>query len=375
MSDWYRVVNAGEVPSPAVLVYADRLQANLRRMVAITGGSARLRPHVKTHKVAEIIRRQLEMGIARFKCATLAEAEMVAGCGGTDVLIAYQPVGPNVGRLLDLMGAFPRTAFSVVVDDADAARELSRVCSGAGRSVEVLLDLDLGMHRTGVPPDGAGIALYERLSNLPGIRPGGLHAYDGHIHDSDVRMRTRACEEALAPVLRLRERLAGAGMSVPRLVVGGTPTFAIHARRADVECSPGTCVLWDAGYGSKFPDLGFEPAAVVLTRVVSRPGGNRLCLDLGHKAIASEMPHPRVQFLDLADAKPVMHSEEHLVIETERAGEFAVGDCLYGVPWHICPTMALHAEVVVVEQGRAGRRWEVTARSRATKAESRGTRT
>jgi D-serine deaminase-like pyridoxal phosphate-dependent protein len=83
------------------------------------------------------------------------------------------------------------------------------------------------------------------------------------------------------------------------------------------------------------------------------------------------MPHPRVRFLNLPDAKPVMHSEEHLVVETERAGEFSIGDCLYGVPWHICPTMALHAEVAVVEQGRAERRWEVTARGRATKSEIR----
>jgi D-serine deaminase-like pyridoxal phosphate-dependent protein len=110
--------------------------------------------------------------------------------------------------------------------------------------------------------------------------------------------------------------------------------------------------------------MPFVPAAVVLTRVVSKPGPNRLCLDLGHKAIASEMPHPRVEFLNLEDANFITHSEEHLVVETSRAAEFNLGDCLYGVPRHICPTVALHAEAVVIENGKSAERWRVVARDR-----------
>jgi D-serine deaminase-like pyridoxal phosphate-dependent protein len=102
-----------------------------------------------------------------------------------------------------------------------------------------------------------------------------------------------------------------------------------------------------------------------LTRVVSKPGANRLCLDLGHKAIASENPQPRVQLLNLPDASAVGHSEEHLVIETPRAPEFAVGDCIYGVPRHICPTVALHSHAVVVREGRAETMWRISARDRA----------
>jgi len=147
-------------------------------------------------------------------------------------------------------------------------------------------------------------------------------------------------------------------------VAGGTPTFPIHAQRKDVECSPGTCVLWDAGYASKLPDLDFVPAALVLTRVISKPAADRLCLDLGHKAIASENPHPRVQFLNLPNAKAVMHSEEHLVIESVNASELSVGDCLYGVPWHVCPTVSLHSEAVTVRDHKAGECWRITARER-----------
>ena len=101
-----------------------------------------------------------------------------------------------------------------------------------------------------------------------------------------------------------------------------------------------------------------------LTRVVSKPGADRLCLDLGHKAVAAENPAPRVKFLNLPDAVAIGHSEEHLVVESAQAGKFAVGDCLYGVPRHICPTVALHSEAVVIRSGIATERWRVTARER-----------
>ena len=132
----------------------------------------------------------------------------------------------------------------------------------------------------------------------------------------------------------------------------------------DVECSPGTCVFWDFGYADKLADMDYLIAALVLTRVVSKPGSNRLCLDLGHKAIAAENPQPRVRLLGLEDAAFVTHSEEHLVVETPRAAEFKVGDALFGIPRHICPTVALHSEAVVIRSGRAVERWKVTARER-----------
>ena len=372
---WAQVETAHEIPSPALLVYRDRVLANVQRMIDLAGGAQRLRPHIKTHKMPALTRMQLARGISKFKCATIAEAEMAAACGVSDMLLAYQPVGPNVGRVVALAASFPGTAFSVVADSPEPMRELSEAVerANAGRPgskerippLEVLIDLDVGQHRTGVPADDPkAVELYHLLAALPCLRPGGLHAYDGQITEPDPARRATACDEAFAPVARLRARLLDAGLPVPRIVAGGTPTFALHARREGVECSPGTCVFWDAGYAAKLPDLGFLPAATLLTRVASKPGPGRLCLDLGHKALASEMPHPRVQFPSLPDARAVLHSEEHLVIETVRAAEFRVGDCLYGVPWHICPTVALHTEAIVIEQGRVVDRWNVAARER-----------
>lgn len=361
---WHSVANLPEVTSPALLVYPERVEANIRHMLQIAGRAERLRTHVKTHKLAEVVRMQLAHGITKFKCATIAEAEMTAGCGATDVLLAYQPVGPAVGRLIQLAKAFPKTKFSAIADDAEALRNLSDAIAGAGLVLEVLLDIDCGMHRSGVAPGPQAGELYHLIGTLPGLKPGGFHAYDGQIHDRDLTIRTKACESAFAPVEELREQLTRSGMSVPNVVAGGTPTFPIHARRSEFECSPGTCVFWDFGYATKLPDLDFLPAALLLTRVVSKPTATRLCLDLGHKAVASENPHPRVQLLELPDARAVSHSEEHLVIETARAGEFGVGACLYGIPWHICPTVALHSEAVVIKNGRAETQWRIAARDR-----------
>jgi D-threonine aldolase len=228
----------------------------------------------------------------------------------------------------------------------------------------VFLDVDCGMHRTGIAPGNAAIELYGRIAAAPGLRTAGLHAYDGHIHDPGLAARTLRCETDFAPVLALRNALTAIGLPVPTIVAGGTPTFPLHARRPDVELSPGTCVLWDAGYAKKLPDLEFLPAAVLLTRVVSKPMAGRICTDLGHKAVAAENPPPRVVFLTLPEANAVTHSEEHLVLETSQAQALQVGDCLYGVPWHVCPTVALHSDVVVVRNGRAEERWQVTARQR-----------
>lgn len=368
-SPWFEISNVDDVPSPALLVYEHRVDQNLRLMVDLIRDVNRLRPHVKTHKVPQVVQRQLSQGITRFKCATIAEAEMTAAAGAPDVLLAYQPVGPAIQRLAALTRRFPQVAFSALVDDPSVARAIAAAFASEPRPLPLLVDLDVGMHRTGLPPGPEATALYASLASLPGVAPGGLHVYDGHIRDSDPAARRAQCDAAFAPVASLADRLRADGLPVPRVVAGGTPTFPIHASRPDVECSPGTTVYWDAGYGGTLEDLEFLPAALVLTRVVSKPCGNRVCLDLGQKAIASENPHPRVVLYTPHAETPLVarfvgHSEEHLVLETADADALAVGDPLYGVPWHICPTVALHAEAVVVRDGRAADRWPIDARSR-----------
>lgn len=363
--NWYQIENVDEVPSPALLVYPERVRENIRRMIEMAGSADRLRPHVKTHKMAEVIKLQVEAGIVKFKCATIAEAEMSAAAGGRDILLAYQPVGPNVNRMVRLCLKFPDVKFAAVVDKKRVVHSLSEAFSEAGLTLGLMIDLDVGMNRTGIPAGPKAVELYRLINELPGVEPAGLHAYDGHNHTADLDERTKEFEEYVVPVRNLRDELKKDGIPVPRVVASGTPTFPLHAAAGDVECSPGTTVFMDFGYGDKFTDLPFEPAAVLLTRVVSKPGENLLCMDLGVKAVASEQPQPRVKLFDLPVSEFTNQSEEHLVAQTENAADYKVGDALYGLPRHICPTVALYAEAVVVENGKAVERWEVTARNRS----------
>src|SRR5438445_3976661 len=145
---WYEVLNASEVPSPCLLIYPDRVQENIHRMIHIAGGVERLRPHMKTHKMAELIRMQMEQGITKFKCATIAEAEMTAAAGADDVLLAYQPVGPNVDRFLELATRFPSVRFSCAADNPASVSDLYDVAPRSSGRGHVPVDLDVAQHRT-----------------------------------------------------------------------------------------------------------------------------------------------------------------------------------------------------------------------------------
>jgi D-threonine aldolase len=360
---WYTVANADSLPSPALLIYPDRVRANIDHAIDICGDPDRLRPHIKTHKCAQVIRMHLKSGVRKFKCATIAEAEMAAKAGADDLLIALQLVGPNINRFQQLRAAFPHVKFSTIVDNKKTAQALNQLGEAEHKPISVFLDVDCGMGRSGIAPSAEAVNLYRMFVRLPGLEPDGLHVYDGHVHEPDLNKREKECLDAFTPVESFAKRLKKSGLPVPTLVAGGTPSFPIHAKLGHRECSPGTYVFWDFGY-QKFSDLDFSLAALLLTRVISKPAQNRLCLDLGHKAIAAENPQPRAQFLDLPNVTPVMHSEEHLVIETPAARKFAVGDVLYCVPRHICPTVALHDLAYPIEKGVAGPPWKIEARKR-----------
>ncbi|MCS6850448.1 MAG: D-TA family PLP-dependent enzyme [Gemmataceae bacterium] len=363
----YLLDDPSSVLSPGLLFYEDLIRQNIARTIEIAGGPERLRPHVKTHKTREIVRMQLAAGITKHKCATIAEAELLADCGVPDVLLAYPLVGPNCARLARLVAAYPRCRFSTLVDHPASARALSAAFAH-GPGIDVVLDIDPGQHRTGVAPGPEAIALYELVAKLPGLRPDGLHIYDGHHHQESRADRESAVSRLVDQVLTLRDTLVARQLPVPRLVLGGTPTFPIYAAMnlPGQECAPGTCILHDYGYGSRFPDLtGYVWAALLLTRVVSRPTSERVTLDLGYKAVASDPPADRrCWLLNIPEARIVLQNEEHLVVETPAAPRFTPGDVVYAVPTHICPTVALHRQANVVRGGQVVGTWEIAARDR-----------
>jgi D-threonine aldolase len=359
--DWYTIQNVHQIDSPALVIYKYWVQQNISLAITMAGEVARLRPHVKTHKSPDITQMMLEAGITKFKCATIAEAEMLAQCDAPDLLLAYQPTGPKIERLLLLIDQYPATSFSCLVDSADTAQALAAEAESSGLTADVFLDVNVGMNRTGVSPQNAQQVL-NTCSSLQGINLVGLHGYDGHINDTNNAIRMQRANEAYDILATIRQANQHKNL---RVVLGGSPTFLLHAVKGDVECSPGTFVYWDWSYSTLFPDLPFFPAALVITRVVSVLNERRFCLDLGHKSIAAENPlDRRVHFLNATDLKPVAQSEEHLVMESAAPHHYKVGDVLYGMPYHVCPTCALYDSAFVIEEGNVTDSWKIAARDR-----------
>src|SRR6516225_8212337 len=185
----YALGNVSELLSPSLVVFRELVLQNLRDMIKLARGADRLRPHVKTHKMADVVRLAESLGIHKHKCATIAEAEMVAAAGGTDVVLAYPLVGPNIARFARLIKKYPATTFRALVDHPDSARALAEGMREAGRPLPVLIDLEVGMGRTGIAPDESAAALATLIASLPELVLDGLSAYDGQVHDSALEER------------------------------------------------------------------------------------------------------------------------------------------------------------------------------------------
>jgi D-serine deaminase-like pyridoxal phosphate-dependent protein len=309
---------------------------------------------------------KVRFGIRRFKSATIAEAEMLADAGAPHILLAYPLVGPNIERYLSLITLRPGSHFYAVGEAFETLKQLSDAAAAKGMRVDTLLDVNLGMNRTGIPTDEA-LAVYAQCAALSGIRLCGLHCYDGHHNDKDKAVRCERVEAALAKVDELVKGIEAHGLACPIKIMAGTPSFPCHVSHRDEFLSPGTCFLMDYGYMTNVPDLPFVPAAALLTRVVSRPAPGMFTLDLGYKGIAADPAGVRGVIVNLEMAEPVLHSEEHWVWKMASGFEQrtpAVGSVLYVIPTHICPCSALYPSALVAEGNRIVDEWPITARNR-----------
>lgn len=366
-SHHYRIDDPAGILSPGLVFFPELIRANIGHSIRLCGGPDRIRPHFKTHKTAEIAAMQIEAGIGRHKCATVAEAEILASAGAADILVAYQMLGPNLRRIASLMDRFPATRFATLIDHPDAVAPLADQMAGSGRTLDVMLDLNSGMDRTGSPLSRDSIELYEMIATTPGLRAAGLHWYDGHHHQSDRQERRERVLAGWDQFTAFRDQVLMAGLEVPEVVASGTGSFDILIATGEpsLRVSPGTTTLSDAGTLRTFPDLPFVPAALLLTRVISQTGPSRLTLDLGHKAVSADPPLAlRATFPTLPDARIISMHEEHAVIETGEAHRFRLGDPLPAIPGHVCPTVALHHSASIVENGNTVGEWTVAARNR-----------
>lgn len=365
----YQLRHTDEIITPALVYYRDMILDNTDQVIAMAGGADRLWPHVKTHKCAEILKMQMEKGIRRFKCATIAEAEMVCSIGADAAILAMPPVGPTAKRMAALTKAYPDTRLYGIIDCEAHIEHYRDVALGAGLEFPLLVDVNMGMNRTGIPTAQAG-ALYRKAAAVPGVRICGLHCYDGHRKESDPALRQQLVDQSDRDIFALREQLIAEGLPVEVVVLGGSPAFPCHAhyQGEGVYYSPGTIFLNDNSYATLYQDLPMKPAAVIMSRVVSHPGPGLFTLDAGCKGISTDHPmESRAALVGVDHCKPMIHSEEHWVFRMDAGYEDqapAVNSIVYLIPQHICPCTVLYPSILVAEQGEVIDEWTVTARDR-----------
>ena len=225
LNPWYHIDNIETIDTPALVVHPQRVQANINTAIAMVKDVARLRPHVKTNKSPDAVELMMRSGITKFKCATIAEAEMLGQLNAPDVLLAYQLQAPKIDRFIQLIKQYPQTEFSCLVDNITSADLLSTYLSEAGLTCKVFIDLNVGMNRTGIVPGEEAFQLYKHVSGDKNLTTVGIHAYDGHMRNPDLVQRTRECDEAYAMVIEIKNKLESAGFDVPVIIVGGSPSF------------------------------------------------------------------------------------------------------------------------------------------------------
>ena len=360
--DWFKLENTHEISTPSLVVFPKRILHNIKLMIEIAGGTESLRPHIKTHKMSEIIKMQIDNGINKFKCATITEAELLAKSGAKDILLAIQPTGKNISRFISLIEIYPESIFSTIVDNEYSLNEINNRAKEKKISVSIWLDINNGMNRTGVEPNNEACSIFQKIASASNLNAKGLHVYEGHIRESDYSERKHVCDNAFSHVLDLKKNIEKKGILIDKIVAGGTPTFPIHAKRENVEVSPGTSLLWDDRYGTAFEDLKFIHSAVLIGSIISKPSKDLLCINLGHKSVASEMDFPRLSFLNLKNTEQIGHSEEHLVVKCNESDKYPVGMICYSIPSHICPTVPKFSKVLTVDEGEVIGEWKVSAR-------------
>ncbi len=367
MKTVYDIQDTDPIISPQLLYYTDYIEQNILNGIRIAGSADKLWPHAKTHKTREIIRLCIEHGITRFKCATIAEAEVAASCGPTDIILAYPLIGPNVERFLTVRRSFPAVRFWSIGDDLGSIKKVSDAAVKDGAPVNFLIDVNCGQDRTGVDFERLE-KFYAEVGALEGIELRGMHVYDGHIHQSDLGEREWLAAEIVRKTFAVRDALQAAGLCCDTIVMGGTPTFPCYAKYDGVYCAPGTIFLNDHNYDSWYPEMAFVPAGIILSRVVSHPAPGLFTIDCGHKAIGADPEGVRGVIAGMEDfTEPLSQSEEHWVFRVLPGYEDripAIGEVVYVIPSHICPSNDRYPFALTVRDGRVTGKWEIAARNR-----------
>ena len=353
-----------EVDTPALLLDLDAFEANLHALHdAVRGLGARVRPHAKSHKCAEIARRQIAAGAIGICCQKVSEAEAFVDAGIRDVAVTNEIVG--AAKLRRLAQLARRARISVCVDDPVNVVDLSHAADAAGVVIDVLVEIDVGSRRCGVLPGAAAAQLVRAVKNAPYLRFAGIHAYHGSAqHVRDAAERAAQAATAASYAAATRDAIAQYSIACETITGGGTGTCLSDARSGVYnELQPGSYIFMDADYArndwSGMPH--FRQSLFVLAGVMSATAADRVVVDAGLKALAFDSGLPLVA--DRPGLEYVKASDEHGVIAVSAGAMRPVpGDRLRLVPGHCDPTVNLHDHIVAFRGNVVEAVWPVVAR-------------
>jgi D-serine deaminase-like pyridoxal phosphate-dependent protein len=349
----YAVAEASEILTPALLIYPDIVDANIAATVRLAGGDPdRWRPHIKTVKSAAVLSRLAAQGVVNYKCSTTLELLLACRNGAADVVFAFSLVGANASRAAEIAKEFPGTRVSVLIETPEMIPFWMK------QGIGMFIDVNPGMDRTGVSQER--VDQVTALVQAAGAGFRGLHYYDGHISTPDYAEREKRAHEGYDHLMRIVGRLAELGIPVGEMITSGTPaapcamsyqgfrnTTFIH------RISPGTVVFNDLNSLKQLPGYGYAPAALVLATVVSQPTANVITCDAGHKGVSVDSGVPNCSVVGYPGLNPLKPSEEHLPIEIAPGAKAPkIGDQLYLVPKHVCPSVNNFDDALFIVNGR-----------------------
>jgi len=352
-------MNLHDIPTPALVIDVAAMQRNIRRMADFFAtGSSKLRPHFKAHKAPEIARRQLAAGSCiGMTCATVSEAEIAAEVCG-DLLIANEPIGPGKAERVAALSRHVNVA--VTIDSAAALEQIAAAARRERVADGVLVDVNVGQNRCGLPPGEDVVALARCVMSTPGAALRGVMGYEGHLVGiPDRHQREVLTRRAMEDLVRTARLLTENGLPCDIVSAGGTGTYDISGRTDGItEVQAGSYVLMDSEYGRL--DVPFEQAFWVMGTIISRPAPARCVADCGHKSMTKDHGLPMVR--DIEGAVVVALHDEHATITLPADAPAQVGDRIFLRPSHIDPTINLHDVFYAVEGERVVDVWPITAR-------------
>ena len=350
--------------TPSLCLDLDCFESNLLTMArSIAAKNKQWRPHSKCHKSPEIARQQVAAGAIGVTCAKVSEAEIFAAAGIRDILIAHLPVGP---ARVDRISKLCQTADVVVTCDHYAQAEpLAAACQQLGVTCRVLVDINIGMNRTGITPGRDALELARAIDRIPSLKLAGIMGYEGHAMPvMDAETKQRLIRESLGLLNQSRTQFLEAGLCCDIVSAGGTGSLSYAAEAEGItELQSGGGIFGDPFY-TRMPGVsGYEPALTVLCTVVSRPSLDRAILDAGRKAITAEMHPPIVK--EFPDARVIMHNAEHIGVELGPASrDLKIGDQVELIVGYADFTAFLHDEFFCFRGDQLEAIWPIVGRGK-----------